>query len=196
MLQARRYAALFEVYDSVSVRDSYCIIRMKHRGDSVVKSQGFNVWRSLSDAQRRSSLEKVILGLLELCHVGWISCDCRLQNIVVDTHGNLTAIDLDWIQHRAAFIHHTAPGLWYPDCTNPLLYISWQAYVCAVLLSSCASLQALAGRLVLLHKGDAQWGGGTFNWFETEMLEAGWTRAEEDPKAVLGFLMSMVDRAT
>eukprot|EP00961_Rhodomonas_salina_P030678 412638-Rhodomonas_salina.2 len=73
-------------------------MQMKHSSKSVCKSEGFQVWKHLSAAEQHSLLNSVVLGLLRLCHAGWVNYDCSLANFVIDEDGTLTAIDLDWIQ--------------------------------------------------------------------------------------------------
>jgi hypothetical protein len=191
MRRVRDFSALFEVYDAVLPADSYAIIRMKDCGRSICKCEGFEVWRRLSVAEKYGSLNQVVLGLVRLCHAGWVNYDCRLANIVIDKDGKLTAIDLDWIQAVNAFnppVNQHSFSLWYPDCSHPMLYLAWQAYVCAELLLRCDSLQCLQELLARLDKSDQDWWGDSFEEFEQRMKKSGWT-GKDPPKFVVGLVL-------
>ena len=175
MCRARNFSALFEVYDEV-VPSRFCaIMKMKDCWVSVCERNGFNVWTHLSAAKKHTSLNQVVLGLVRLCRAGWVNYDCRLANIVIDKDGNLTAIDLDWIQQVDEFKPPStqASSLWYPPCLKPMLYLAWQAYLSAKLLLECSSLSHLQECRASLDKGDQDWGGCSFEEFEQHMNKSG-----------------------
>ncbi len=148
------------------------------------------MWNNLSAAEQHRSLYQVVLGLVRLCHTGWVNYDCRLANYVIDKDGNLTAIDMDWIESVNDFRPPSTKNssLWYPTCLNPMLYLAWQANVSAKLLLRCDSLQRLQKCLDRLDIGDPDLVEETFKEFEQRMNESGWT-GEDPPELVLDLVL-------
>lgn len=194
LFRAWNFCPLFEVYESVQPKPSHAIIKMRHRGFGLCSERGFEVWHRLTPERKRKSLRAVLRGLLGLCSAGLVSDDCRVENLFIDDHSTLTAVDLDGIVAVESFQPPDARktrSLWYPSCRNPMLYAAWQAYVSVLVLLPCSDREQLNQCLQDMHSG--VWLQDNFSNFQSNMEQDGWAKVEADANKVLEMVLLLAD---
>lgn len=100
----QRFAALLDVYHSVTVDGPVVYMTMNNCCDSLDTPEGFSRFRPLNCTARHKALRQLIYNLLLLCTAGWVHWDCRLENVVIDDSMRLATIDFDWLEESSTFM--------------------------------------------------------------------------------------------